>query len=170
MVFTKHKKFSTHLKLNGKKIESVSEMKIVGTIITDDLKWSKNTKFLVKRAYARMELLRQVKNFTKSTKDRIQIYKTYIRSVVEQSCVVWNYNITKKNEMELERVQKVAIRLISDSKESYKNVLKELNLETLKERRNKLSEKFAEKCVKSDKNKLMFEIKKKNTQYEVEKY
>ena len=72
-----------------------------------------------------------------------------------------NYNITKKSEKELERVQKVAIRLISDSKESYKNVLKELNLETLKERRNKLSEKFAEKCVKSYKNKQMFEIKKR---------
>ena len=33
---------------------------------------------------------------------KIQIYKTYIRSVLEQSCVVWNYNITKKSERELE--------------------------------------------------------------------
>ena len=32
-------------------------MKILGTIITDDLKWGKNNKFLIKRAYARMELL-----------------------------------------------------------------------------------------------------------------
>ena len=75
--------------------------------------WSgeKNTKFLVKRAYARMELLQKMKNFTKPTRDKIQIYKTYIRSVLEQSCVVWNYNITKKSERELEWVQKVAVRL-----------------------------------------------------------
>ena len=95
--FTRNKQFSTHLKLNGKKIENVSHIKLLGTIITDDLKWGGNTKLLVKRAYARMELLRQMKNFTKSTKDKIQIYKIYIRSVIEQSCVVWNYNITKKN-------------------------------------------------------------------------
>ena len=44
---TFNKKFSTHLKLNGQKIESVSEMKILGTIITDDLKWGENTKFLI---------------------------------------------------------------------------------------------------------------------------
>ena len=38
--------------------------------------------------------------------------------------------------------------------------LKDLNLETLKYRRNKLSASFEEKCVKHDKNKVMF---KKNT-------
>ena len=39
----------------------------------------------------------------------------------------------------------------------------ELNLETLKEKRNKLSEKFAEKCVKTESNKYMFDVNK-NTQ------
>ena len=108
-----------------------------------------------------MELLRQMKNFTKSKKDKIQICKTYIRSVLEQSCVVWNYNISKKRELELERVQKVAVRLISDSDNLYQNVLKELNLETLKSRRNKLSEAFAEKCLKNDQNKVMFKRNKR---------
>ena len=51
----------------------------------------------------------------------------------------------------------MAIRLISDSKDAYQNVLKELSLETLKVRRNKLSETFAEKCLKNDKNKVMLE-------------
>ena len=111
-----------------------------------------------------MELLRQMKNFTKSTKDKIQIYKIYIRSVIEQSCVVWNYNITKKNERELERVQKVGVRLISSSNESYMTKLKELNLETLKDRRNKLSEKFAEKCVKIEKIHKCLNYIRKHTQ------
>ena len=34
--------------------------------------------------------------FTKSTIDKVHIYKTYIRSVVEQSCAVWNFNLIKK--------------------------------------------------------------------------
>jgi hypothetical protein len=74
--------------------------------------------------------------------------------------VVWNSSITKKNEMELERVQKVAVSIITKSRESYITKLKELNLETLKERRNILSARFAEKCSKNEKTKYMF---KENT-------
>ena len=58
--FTKKKQFSTRLTLNGKNIETFKDIKLLGTIITDTLKWGKNTKFLVKRAYARMELMRQM--------------------------------------------------------------------------------------------------------------
>ena len=58
-----------------------------------------------------MELLRKLTSFTKSIKDRKHIYISFIRSVLEQSCVVWNFNITKQKEEELERVQKVAVGL-----------------------------------------------------------
>ena len=75
----------------------------------------------------------------------MHIYKTFIRSVLEQSCVVWNFNITKQNEKELERVQKVAVGLILGNYNSYKEALEYLNLESLKERRNVLSRRFAEK-------------------------
>ena len=92
-----------------------------------------------------MELLRKLTSFTKSIKDRKHIYISFIRSVLEQSCVVWNFNITKRNEKELERVQKVAVRLILGNYNSYKEALEYLNLESLKERRNVLSRRFAEK-------------------------
>ena len=39
--FTKHNQFSTRIALNGKTIETVREFKLLGTIITDDLKWEK---------------------------------------------------------------------------------------------------------------------------------
>ena len=91
-----------------------------------------NTKFLVKRAYSRMELLRQLTNFTKSKKDKLQIYKVYIRSVLEQSSVVWGSSLSKKNERELERVQKVAVRLIMGKYDSYEESLKSLKLQSLK--------------------------------------
>ena len=55
----------------------------------------------------------------------------------------------------------MAVRLISSSNEPYMTKLKKLNLETLKDRRNKLSEKFAEKCVKIETNKQMFKLHKK---------
>ena len=48
--FTKTKQFSTRLTLKKKTIEKVRETKLLGTVITDDLKWTKNTKSLVKKS------------------------------------------------------------------------------------------------------------------------
>ena len=103
-----------------------------------------------------MEILRQLTKFTKSTKDKLQIYKIYICSVVEQSAVVWNSSLTKYNERELERVQKVAVKLISKKDIPYKEKLIELGLPSLKERRNQLSVNFAKKCIKHERTKSMF--------------
>ena len=127
----------------------MKETKLLGTIITNDLKWGKNTKHLVKKAYGRMELLRKVSEFCKSTKDRLHIYKMFVRSVVEQSAVVWHSSLTKENTTTLERVQRVAVKIILEGKHSYKDSLQILNLPTLKERREILTAIFANKCLKN---------------------
>ena len=76
--------------------------------------------------------------------------------MLEQACVVWNTSLTKKNERELERVQKIAVNLIIGRKNDYSESLKELNITTLKERRNYLSVNFAKKCLKSENTKDIF--------------
>ena len=58
--FTNSKQCFVRLNLKDKVVETVKETKLLGTIITNDLKWGKNTKHLVKKAYSRMELLRKV--------------------------------------------------------------------------------------------------------------
>ena len=61
--YTRNYQFSTRLNLEGEILETVEETKLLGTILTNDLKWEKNTDFIVKKANKRMELLRQVSNF-----------------------------------------------------------------------------------------------------------
>ena len=58
--FTEKYQFSTRLQLNNENLEMVKYAKLLGVIISDDLKWDLNTNSLVKRANARMELLRKV--------------------------------------------------------------------------------------------------------------
>ena len=59
--------------------------------------------------------------------------------------------LTKENALDLERVQKAAIRLILGEKyENYEDGLLRANLESLKERREKLCKTFAIKCMKSE--------------------
>ena len=81
-----------------------------------------------------MQLLHNVAKFTTQTAHLKSIYTTYIRPVLEQSSVVWHSTLTLENSLDLERVQKAAVRLIMGSKHnSYESSLIELNLTKLAE-------------------------------------
>ena len=124
------------------------EAKVLGTIITDNLKWDRNTEELVKKANKRMQLLFRASKFTKSRKDLKDIYVTFVRSILENSSVVWHSSLTKNNSRALERIQKMAVRVIMGSQyQSYKKSLKTLNIDNLEIRREKLCPSFAKKCL-----------------------
>ena len=145
------------VKIGNESIETVSETKLLGTIITDDLKWNKNTNNIVKETNKRMQLLHKASKFTNNIKDLKQIYMLQIRSKLDQSAVVWHSSLSLKNRNDLERVQKSAVRcILGDSYKGYKDALGRLNLITLEERRNQMCLKFAKQCLKLDKMKGLF--------------
>ena len=76
--FSKKYQFTTKLDVNNVNIEIVKEAKLLGTIITNDLSWNKNTKELIKNAFRRMQLLFKAAKFTNSKKDLKMIYINYI--------------------------------------------------------------------------------------------
>ena len=157
--FTEDYQFSTRLYLENTLLEIVNETKLLGTIITSDLKWSKNNEMLVKKGYQRMMILRKLYSFKVEVCDLVEIYVLYIRSILEHSCQVWHLNITEEEAMDLDRVQKVAFKIIlQDNYIDYEHALESLHLETLKARRNNLCLKFAKKCVKHPKANEMFPL------------
>ena len=118
--------------VDSENLDVVKETKLLGTIITDDLKWAKNTKEIVKKSYQRMQLLNAAASFTSNIQDLRSIYLTYVISVVEQSAVVWHSSHNFKNRRDLERVQKAAVRVILKQKyTNYKEGIKTLNIQTL---------------------------------------
>ena len=148
--FSKSKQFSTEIKLDGEMIETVSETKLLGTVITNDLSWKKNTDKIIKEANKRMVFLHKISKFTNNKQDLRKIYLMQIRSKLEQSAVLWHSSITQKCEKNLERVQKSALKIILGEKYvSYENALKILKLQSLKERRDSLCLKFAKKMLRS---------------------
>ena len=155
--FTKKHQFTTNLRVNGSPIETVSETKLLGTYITSDLKWNKNTSELVKKAFQRMQLLYRSANFTSNRQDLRKIYLTFIRSVLENSAVVWHSGLSIKNRLALERVQKAAVRLMMGGKYvDYKHGSTFLNIDDLNTRRKNLCLKFAKNCLKNKKVENMF--------------
>ena len=148
--FTQNYQFTTRLDLNGENVEVVNEQKLLGTIIQNDLKWDSNTSKLVKSANARMRLLHKLSEFGAPRNDLVAIYNSYIRSTLEQNAVVWHSSLTEQNCEDLERVQKSAFKVIlKDKYKSYNEACLLLDLDSLKERRQKLCTSFAIKAAKN---------------------
>ena len=144
--FSRKYKFSTQISCDTEKIKTVKEAKLLGTIITDDLKWDKNTAEIVKKAYRRMQLLHRSASFTNNISDLKSIYLTYVRSILEQSAVVWHSSLSAKNRKDLERVQKSAVKVIlGKQSSSYQQDLEKLKIESLNEKRRKICLQFVEK-------------------------
>ena len=106
-----------------------------------------------------MSILHKLGQFFLPVEDMINIYVLYIRSVLEQSSVVWNSSITKGEQLDIERVQKCALLIIlKGGYTSYLESLEMTGLQTLKARRNQLSLTFAMKCTKNEKTRDIFPI------------
>ena len=69
--------------------------------------------------------------------------------------------LSSKNKKDIERVQKAAVRVImGKSFKNYTHSLRELNLESLEKRRELLSLRFAKNCLRNEKMKNLFPLKK----------
>ena len=119
-------------------------------------------------------MLHYLLEYNPPIQDLLTIYTLYIRSILEQSAVVWNSGITEENKNDLERVQKTCLKIIyRQNYHNYSSALQRANLQSLSDRRKKLCLKFAKKCLNNEFTKDMFPIKKNftnvNTRYH-EKY
>ena len=105
-------------------------------------------------------MLHKLIEFGAPINDLLIIYILYIRSVCEQSCVVWHSSLTVENEDDLERIQKTALKIIYKQKYiDYENALNMSKLKKLSDRRKILCLKFAKKSVKNESAQDMFPIK-----------
>ena len=157
--FTDNYQINTRLRLEEKLLKQVNETRLLGVILRDDLSFKSNTNFITKKAYKRMSILHNLCQFNVPLEDLLNIYTLYIRSVLEQSAVVWHSSITKGEQIELERVQKCALRIIlKQDYTSYQSALRLCDLVTLKARRTQLCLTFAKKCIKYEKTQDIFPL------------
>ena len=133
---THNYQFTTRVNMHGVNLEVGNTTKLLGTHITNDLKWDLNTKQIVRKGNARTQLLLKISSFGGSIEDMKHIYIVLKRSIIETSISVWHISLTKENENYLERIQKTAFRLIlGNSYISYENTQSLLCFSTLKDKR-----------------------------------
>ena len=78
-----------------------------------------------------MLLLSRVAAFRSNRQDLKRIFLTYIRSIVDQLAVVWHSSLTEKNKNDIERIQKVAVRIILGKNYTIYNATRFLGVGTL---------------------------------------
>ena len=131
----------------GENIEVVEQLKLLGIYITSDLKWTKQTEYMCKRANSKLWILRRLKVVGANNEILVDIYNKYVRSILEYAAPVWGTSLTVEESQCIERVQKTAMSIIVGSMQ-YSKALDKLNLKTLVERRDMLINKFAIKTSK----------------------
>ena len=69
--FTNNYQFGTRLYNENQQLKIIQETKLLGTIISSDLTWWQNTKYLTKKGYQRMDILKKLYDFNVPEEDLI---------------------------------------------------------------------------------------------------
>ena len=149
MIFSRsNTEFATRLTLNNQTLDRIEEVKLVGVWVTTFLDWDKNTREVCKRAFARITLLTKLKYVGISREDLLDVYKLYIRSILEYCSVVWHSTLTVQQSSDIENVQKLCMKIVlGPDYTGYTEALDTCNLQRLDERRESRCLKFGLKSL-----------------------
>ena len=149
---------------DGTQIECVPSVRLVGVILSQNLRWNENTKYICEKARRKLWILRRMQGLDLNEWQLFDVYTKEIRSILEMAVPVWHSSLTKLQSNEIEKVQKIAMKIILKHKYvSYDLACRKFNTITLEERREKLCYKFASKNLKSDHSYFTKPVKDVNT-------
>ncbi|KAI4888599.1 hypothetical protein NFI96_004398 [Prochilodus magdalenae] len=89
-------------------VERVKTFKFLGVHISEDLTWSHNTHYIVRKSQQRLYFLRRLRKFGMSAQILSNFYRSTIESVLTSSITVWYGNCTAQDRKALQRVSKTA--------------------------------------------------------------
>ena len=127
MLFSRSKKFDflPELKVgtSTQNIELVEEMKIVGYMLRSDLKTISNTKYILKKAYSRLWIIRRLKALGASRQRLIDVLQKQVLSALQVAVPAWDSSLTCQEQIDLERLLKTSLRIIwGQDYVSYKSI------------------------------------------------
>ena len=163
---------------DGPVLDIVSEAKILGIVIQDNLKFTSHVKYMIGRASKKIWTLRRLKLLNLNTEILTDFYCKEVRSILEYGVTVWNSSLTNTMKDQIERVQRICINIIlcnTSRNISYNVGCTLLNLEPLFLRREELCIRFIQKTSQDPQHSDMFTINKntfntRNTRLEYREY
>ena len=163
MLFSRSKSrdFQPEIFIENQLLDVVESTKLLGTILSTNMKWDDNVEYIRNKAMKSLWKLRRIKELGGSVQDMLDVYILQIRCLTERDCPLWHGSLPKKNSIILEGIQKSAAKIILGQNynyNSYTKSLKSLNLDTLANRRDEICLTFAKKASTSSKFQSWFRI------------
>ena len=161
-----------NLKLNGNLIKTVTSIKLLGVIITDDLKWEENTTLICSKVNRKLYIISKLKSFGLQIEELITFWKVVLRPITEYAAPLWHSGLTEVDKNRIEKLQKKVLGMVLGTKYidnkryykicgdpvSYKFALQKYGLTPLHQRREVLTQKFALETAKNINHKDMFDF------------
>ena len=126
---------------NNQPLEAVPTTKLLGVILTSDLKWSKHVEYICSKASKRLYALRMLKRSGVPPRDLCSVYSYFIRPVLEYAYPVWHTSLSLSLRDDVKDIQQRAIRIIYPHL-SYCKGRRDHNLPTLFDRQQSLCRSF----------------------------
>ena len=149
--------FIPELEVEGIRMDTMEDMKMLGLVVSNDLSWKSYTDTMVIKVYKRMWMIQRLKSRGANMDDLTDIYTKQVRIVLEFGVPVWNCGLTVAETHDIERVQKSFLHIaLGSNYANYENALSKSKLETLEDRRKQLCLNFAVKAAKHPKHSNWF--------------
>ena len=140
--------------INNTNIEVVPSAKLLGVMISNDLKWNVHVEMICKKVAVSLYFLRQLKRAKVPANDLLSFYTTCIRPVAEYACPVFHTALPQYLSDQLERLQKRALRIISTNDLSYRQALEVINIPALYDRREVIGNSMFQEISNGNNHKL----------------
>ena len=75
---------------DGTPIECISDTRLVGVVVSQDLRWFKNTAYICQKARSKLWMLRRMLKFDLTIYEMFDVYTKEIRSLLEMAVPVWH--------------------------------------------------------------------------------
>ena len=112
--FRKNQTSKNPVFINNTEIEIVDSFKLLGTTLSNNLKWNLNTNLIVKKCHQRLYFLRELKKFHLSKSILVSFYRCVIESVLTFSITVWFNSLTVDDKRKLNKIISTASRVIGE--------------------------------------------------------
>ena len=133
-------------------LEVVTHTKLLGIVISADLRWNLHVEYMCKKAAKKLWMLRSLKSLHIEQEVVLDFYLKEIRSVLEFGVACWHGGLTAQNSKQIERIQKIAINIIlcdTNWEIPYEDGCILLGIDPLVNRRNELCTRFIQKTSRN---------------------
>ena len=144
----RHQTPNYNVSLNSSELKSLTQMKLLGITIQNNLKWDSHVAHIVYRASCKLFTLCILRKSGIPRSDLVSVYICYIRPVVEYASQVWHSSITKQQAKQIE-LRACRIILGCQEYQRYSTALTIFDLLSLKSRRDILFNKWSNKLLQS---------------------